>query len=83
MERDDLVEENEKCAARLDQLTVALKDQREEKSRLANQVLPSLARKSDTDAATSIPSPLGRIFFVGARSEIGAALVNGESMREQ
>ena len=40
MERDDLVEENEKCAARLDQLTAALQDQREEKSRLANQVRP-------------------------------------------
>lgn len=45
MERDDLVEENEKCAARLDQLTAALQDQREEKSRLANQVQPSLASK--------------------------------------
>lgn len=47
MERDDLVEENEKCAARLDQLTSALQDQREEKSRLANQVRPSLALASE------------------------------------
>lgn len=37
-ERDQLAEENERSAARLDQLTAALQGQREEKARLANQV---------------------------------------------
>lgn len=36
-ERDQLVEENERSAARLHQLTTALQEQREEKARLANQ----------------------------------------------
>lgn len=38
MERDELVEENERSAARLDQLTTDLQEQREGKARLANQV---------------------------------------------
>ncbi|CAN0408598.1 unnamed protein product, partial [Ectocarpus sp. 12 AP-2014] len=38
-ERDELVEENERSSTRLDQLTTALQEQREEKGRLTNQLL--------------------------------------------
>lgn len=38
-ERDDLMEENERSAARLDQLTTALQEQREEKACVTNKVL--------------------------------------------